>query len=362
MKDVILLIIFLLESALVYPQAFAGFLGKNRQTVKKEMSCDVGLTTSIKSGGYDGLSHQSRSSSVMFLALFNKQGICFLNGIVTKNKNFVDLAMYKYCNDNDYTVSSIDPEKCMSHDFVNGKATIEMYTSMNSLDGVFYTLYSFTPDYRKDVESFFENKYAKEYAKARMNLAENECRQNKMDRIEHLVSNADDKYVRQFIQMYFENKLKKESEYWDIYDKPVKKNIDATVNVVVYVDSMKTKVVYVDNDEVDVELGELYRKARHSDCLRIWDTDYYECNGGVFYCKEMGAKTDYWEKGLYGVEKNKKGLYFYTVVPDNLKTWCDDNLKDNGFHVLLYTNYNDSCIIKEVNVNNDIKRRLKRKY
>lgn len=44
-----------------------GFLGKSKLSVKKEMNAATGLATKIKSGGYECLAYQSRSSSSMFL-------------------------------------------------------------------------------------------------------------------------------------------------------------------------------------------------------------------------------------------------------------------------------------------------------
>ena len=113
------------------------------------------------------------------------------------------------------------------------------------------------------------------------------------------MSKADEKSVRKFVVKYFFDKLIKESEYWDVFEKPVRKNIEKTVSVVVYVDSLRTAVVSIDNDDVDMELGELYRKVRGSGCRRIWDTDYYEYKGSVFYSKEIHVETDYVEKVLY---------------------------------------------------------------
>lgn len=62
----LLLILFLLDSFFVFSQGI-GFLGKSKLSVKKEMNAATGLATKIKSGGYECLAYQSRSSSSMFL-------------------------------------------------------------------------------------------------------------------------------------------------------------------------------------------------------------------------------------------------------------------------------------------------------
>lgn len=362
MKKYLLLILLLLDSFFVFSQGI-GFLGKSKLSVKKEMNAATGLATKIKSGGYEGLAYLSRSSSVMFFAVFNNKGICFLDGIITENKYLVDVFLMHLVNDEkkSYKVYAMDPEKNRFHEFIDGKTTIELYASVNKLGKASYTLYSFNSNYKKDVESYFEKKYAKEYIMAKKHEDEVEHEQLRIQKINNIMSKADEKSARKFVVKYFYDKLIKESEYWDVFEKPVRKNIEKTVSVVVYVDSLRTAVVSIDNDDVDMALGELYRKVRGSGCRRIWDTDYYEYKGSVFYSKEIHVETDYVEKGLYGVYKKKNGLFFYNAVPEKLKTWCEANLKDNGFHSLLFY-YNDFCTIKEVDVSSNIKKRLKQKY
>lgn len=363
MKKYLLLILLLLDSFFVFSQGI-GFLGKSKLSVKKEMNAATGLATKIKSGGYEGLAYQSRSSSGMFFAVFNNKGICFLDGIIIENKDLVDVFLMHFVNDEkkSYKVYAMDPEKNRFHEFIDGKTTIELYASVNKLGKASYTLYSFNSNYKKDVESYFEKKYAKEYIMAKKHEDEVEHKQLRIQKINNIMSKADEKSARKFVVKYFFDKLIKESEYWDVFEKPVRKNIEKTVSVVVYVDSLRTAVVSIDNDDVDMELGELYRKVRGSGCRRIWDTDYYEYKGSVFYSKEIHVETDYVEKGLYGVYKKKNGLFFCNAVPEKLKTWCEANLKDNGFHSLLFTYYNDFCTIKEVDVSSNIKKRLKQKY
>ncbi|MCW4117303.1 hypothetical protein ONT17_00750 [Prevotella copri] len=172
------MILFLLDSFFVFSQGI-GFLGKSKLSVKKEMNAATGLATKIKSGGYECLAYQSRSSSSMFFAVFNDKGICFLDGIITDNRDFLDMFLMKCVNDesNTYKVNSMDPEKNRFHEFIDGKTTIELYASVNKLGMASYTLYSFNSNYKKDVESYFEKKYAKEYIMAKKHEDEVEYEQ-----------------------------------------------------------------------------------------------------------------------------------------------------------------------------------------
>lgn len=96
-------------------------------------------------------------------AVFNDKGICFLDGIITVNRDFLDMFLMKCVNSesNTYKVNSMDPEKNRFHEFIDGKTTIELYASVNKLGKASYTLYSFNSNYKKDVESYFEKNMRK---------------------------------------------------------------------------------------------------------------------------------------------------------------------------------------------------------
>ena len=61
-----------------------------------------------------------------------------------------------------------------------------------------------------------------------------EYEQLRIQKINNIMSKADEKSVRKFVVKYFFDKLIKESEYWDVFEKPVRKNIEKTVSVVVF--------------------------------------------------------------------------------------------------------------------------------
>lgn len=56
-------------------------------------------------------------------AVFNDKGICFLDGIITVNRDFLDMFLMKCVNSesNTYKVNSMDPEKNRFHEFIDGK-------------------------------------------------------------------------------------------------------------------------------------------------------------------------------------------------------------------------------------------------
>ena len=53
-----------------------------------------------------------------------------------------------------------------------------------------------------------------------------EYEQLRIQKINNIMSKADEKSVRKFVVKYFFDKLIKESEYWDVFEKPVRKNIE----------------------------------------------------------------------------------------------------------------------------------------
>lgn len=181
------------------------------------------------------------------------------------------------------------------------------------------------------------------------------------EEVEKILLTVNEEKIDEYVREYFENKLIKESEYWDVLEKPKKEKIDTIVNVLIHVDSLNTNVVSIAGDDINKGLSSLYWKSSQHHYCTINGINYSKYQNSVFYSKKISVKTKLLEKGIYGVEKRKGKFKYYEAVPNEIQEWCQSNIIKNGFQAIEYINYDGQYTIKPVTVTKDVKKMLQGK-
>lgn len=364
-----LLLVFIVLFTLIGTANSQEFLGKNKVLVKKEMQKNKGngKTNDIKSFGYEAYMYSSYpyNSDILYV-VFNNKGICFLECIMT-DKKMADNLLFNYCNKDNYKVYQINPSVNKEHEFITEKTTVELVVESNNpaMVNARYILYSFNSDYKQDVINYFEKRYSKEYAKIKEKEIREECHKQaelkRQEEVANILSTTNRDVIKEKVYSYYENKLLKESEFWDVSKKPKKEKIDTIVNVLVHVDSLNTNIVSIANNILNNKLNTIYWKSSQHHYCTINGINYSKYKNSVFYSEKMNIKTKFLEKGIYGVEKKKDKFKYYKTVPSEIQKWCKDNISKNGFNAIQYINYDGEYNIKLINVTKDVKKTLKQK-
>lgn len=203
-----------------------------------------------------------------------------------------------------------------------------------------------------------EQEKKEEALKEKQKQAEQE---RQKEEVTEILSTINENVIKATVHNYYENKLLKESEDWDILEKPRKAEIDTTVNVLICIDSLNTDVVSIAGDIINNKLNNLYWKYSEHHYCTIDGINYSKYKNSVFYTEAIEIKTKSLEKGIYGVEKKKNKFKYYKTIPSEIQEWCQNNITKNGFYAIEYTNYDGQYIIKTITVNKDVKKILQGK-
>lgn len=362
-----LLLIFIVLFTLIGSINSQEFLGKNKAEVKAKFLERIGNGEFTKSFGYDAYVYISYLKD-MDIVIFNSKGICFLECHITKDKKFVDVILYNFCNSDKCKVYQINPSVNKKHEFIEGKTTMELVVESNNpaMINARYDFYIFNSEYKQDVLNYFEKRFSKEYAiiKEKEIQAERQkqAELKRQKEVENILSTLNrDVIVEEKVHDYYTNKLLKDSEYWDVLEKPKKEKIDTIVNVLIHVDSLNTNVVSIAGDDINKGLSSLYWKDSQHHYCTINGINYSKYQNSVFYSKNISVKTKSLEKGIYGVEKKKDKFKYYKTVPNEVQEWCRNNITKNGFYAIQYTNYGGKYTIELIDVTKDVKKILQGK-
>ena len=326
----------------IYSQSF---IGKNKTQAKKELLTGGGRVSDIKSFGYDGYVCVWLKSATMYGVLFNKQGICFLEFATENNRFVVDKKISHLCGNNSNHVYRIDPNISKEHEFIEGKTTIEVVVEPS-----IWCFYIFQPKYKQDVLDYFEKRYEKEYS----NIAEREYKEKQKELKAREISVDEDK-IEETVYNYNKNFALKKMEDWNVLKEPRKEKINVVTTVFVCVDSLNTSIVKIDDDVIDKELNILYNMA--SPYCVMNNINYSKYQNFIFYKKQI-YKTITLEKNVYGLKNNNSKFKYYKTVPNEVKEWCQNNIKQNGFHAVEHINYDEQTIIKLITITKEEKREL----
>lgn len=207
-------------------------------------------------------------------------------------------------------------------------------------------------------EKLLREKRKQEWEKKELERKEKEIKRKEKEVI-NILSTVNRKKIEERVCNYYENKLLKESEYWDVLAKPQKKEIATSAEVLIHTDSLHTSIIKIDKETINYDLEFLHRKASHY--CTINGTNYYKYQNHIFYIEKIYAKTKPLEKGMCGVEKRKGKFKYYQTVPNEIQEWCQSNIIKNGFQAIEYTNYDGQYTIKPVTVTKDVKKILQGK-
>ena len=131
----------------------------SKKIAPRSFSEGVGTTPTL---GYDKWWYASKVDP-QYLCYFDNKGVCFLECVMTKDFEFVKLALGYYKNHtNFYIYGNDNPEITNGHKFIEGKTSIEVTANDNPLlkDRTFY-IWSFKLEHKQEVLRFF-NKYYSE--------------------------------------------------------------------------------------------------------------------------------------------------------------------------------------------------------
>lgn len=130
-----------------------GFLSKTKAQVKTEIPNDV-ATSPIN--GYD--KYWWGNAGKEFYTYFNSKGICFLEKIILSNPGIAQMEIDRRSKDSKY--HCYYPQNNNSHEFVQGKISLEVIIKRNSFTGQNeYYLWYYKSEYKQDVLQFFEKYY-----------------------------------------------------------------------------------------------------------------------------------------------------------------------------------------------------------
>lgn len=329
----------------IYSQSF---IGKNKTQAKKELLTGGGRVSDIKSCGYDGYIH--RGSRNMYGVLFNEKGICFLEMLFEFNESFANVALQVMCRSDNNHVYRIIPSISKRHEFIEGKTTIELVVEPNA-----WLFYIFQPKFKQDVLNYFEKKYHDEYLNIEKREQKEEQEKLKKQEVMNILSMVDKIEIEKEVYDYNKNKLLKASEDWDVLKEPRNEKFNVNTEVLIYADSLNSKVVKINDDIIDNELLNLYKKSS-SYCI-IDDINYHKYQNAIFYTEKIN-ETITLEKGMYGLKKQKDKFKYYKTTPSKIQKWCQNNITQNGFHAVEYINYNGQYIIQLITVSKDMKKEL----
>lgn len=339
-------------------------LGKIKTQAKEiiapeNFSRDISITSEY---GYDKWRYLHKKAISSWY--FNDKNICFLESFMTNDEKTLNEVLYFFSNKPNYNVYQFIPEIPTKHECVIGEINVAVVVKDNLvLGGHFFYLWIFKLDGKDDVQKFFEKKYKKEFSEIKereyQKERQNQAELKRQKEVTDILSTANRQNIKEQVCKYYENKLLKESEYWDVLAKPQKKEIATSAEVAIHTDSLHTSIIKIDKETINYDLEFLHRKASHY--CTINGTNYYKYQNHIFYIEKIYAKTKPLEKGMCGVEKRKGKFKYYQTVPNEIQEWCQSNIIKNGFQAIEYTNYDGQYTIKPVTVTKDVKKILQGK-
>lgn len=394
----LMLFIFILFVEVGYSQ---NYLGKNKVDVKKEFfkKQGNGRVSDIKSFGYAGYLYSSfpKSSDIIF-AIFNNKGICFLECMVTHDKNFIDNILSYYSNQDNYKVYQINPNVSKEHEFVDEKTSVELVVESNNpmMINATYNLFMFKSAHKQDVVNYFDKKYAKEY----LNIKEKELKEkqrqelinkevieiesvlteisikNKLESIKSNITNFYRQKTKDIItSIPIKQLLSEEATNKEVtldYDFTLMIDKDKKVSII------KDKRIYnfpYYNYDVENPLGEYKERKINPLMLSLKEEcrnghfidgyTYYKA-GNIIFLDNCGLHQNFnFETDIIGVKVKKDELKYFSHENriskfEEVHDWCSKNIIGKGFHYIHYIIIDSKLYCKEINPNKDELEYLKR--
>mgnify|MGYP007087742245 CR=1 FL=1 len=319
-------------------------IGVNDLSPFSEDPAGFGLFISLK--GYDELNEQYVSIGDAIEAI---RELVYIGKCLVKSKNKLDI----YLNNQGYNYEeTYNNDLSFSVAFNNMRTDKEGYISQ--IPNKFIRIFPIRNKTEQEKREQAEIRDQKIKEQLKIEEQRKQAENKRKEEVEKILLTVNEKKIDEYVREYFENKLIKESEYWDI-------NIKTIVNVKIYVDSLNTNIVSIGDDIINERLNTLYWNSSQTHYCTINGTDYSKCQNSVFYNKKIDIETKTLEKGIYGLEKRKGKFKYYEAVPNEIQEWCESNITQNGFHSIQYINYNGKYTIKLINVTKDIKKVLQGK-
>ena len=329
-------------------------IGVNDLSPFSEDPAGFGLFISLK--GYDEYNEQYVYIGDAIEVVSKKESLIYKGKCLVKSKNKLDI----YLNNQGYNYEeTYNNDLSFSVAFNNMRTDKEGYISQ--IPNKFIRIFPIRNKTEQEKREQAEIRDQKIKEQLKIEEQRKQAENKRKEEVEKILLTVNEKKIDEYVREYFENKLIKESEYWDILKGPQRKNIKTIVNVKIYVDSLNTNIVSIGDDIINERLNTLYWNSSQTHYCTINGTDYSKCQNSVFYNKKIDIETKTLEKGIYGLEKRKGKFKYYEAVPNEIQEWCESNITQNGFHSIQYINYNGKYTIKLINVTKDIKKVLQGK-
>lgn len=330
------------------------FIGINDLSPFSEDLAGFSLFISLK--GYDEYNEQYVYIGDAIEVVSKKESLIYKGKCFVKSKNKLDI----YLNNQGYNYEeTYNNDLSFSVAFNNMRTDKEGYISQ--IPNKFIRIFPIRNKTEQEKREQAEIRDQKIKEQLKIEEQKKQAENKRKEEVEKILLTVNEEKIDEYVREYFENKLIKESEYWDILKEPQRKNIKTIANVKIYVDSLNTNVVSIGDDIINERLNTLYWNSSQTHYCTINGTDYSKCHNSMFYNKKMDIETKTLEKGVYGVEKRKGKFKYYEAVPNEIQEWCESNITQNGFHSIQYINYNGKYTIKLINVTKDIKKVLQGK-
>lgn len=326
----------------------------NDLSSSSENSAGFVLVIALKS--YDELNEQYVYIGDAIEVISEKESLIYKGKCLVKSKNKLDI----YLNNQGYNYEeTYNNALSFSVNFYNMKTDEKGY--IPQIPNKFIRIFPIRNKTEQEKREQAEIRDQKIKEQLKIEEQKKQAENKRKEEVEKILLTVNEEKIDEYVREYFENKLIKESEYWDILKEPQRKNIKTIANVKIYVDSLNTNVVSIGDDIINERLNTLYWNSSQTHYCTINGTDYSKCHNSMFYNKKMDIETKTLEKGVYGVEKRKGKFKYYEAVPNEIQEWCESNITQNGFHSIQYINYNGKYTIKLINVTKDIKKVLQGK-
>lgn len=162
MKKLLWVFIFIISAGFTYSQ---DLLEKTKAQAKivvskriapRNFSEAVGTTPTL---GYNKWWYSASKADPSYFCYFNNKGIFFLECVMTKDLSFLKLAIEYYNTQSNYNVYGNDnPEMIKTHQFLEGKISIEITSKKNKLGDIF-CLWAFKSKHKQEIIDFFKKYY-----------------------------------------------------------------------------------------------------------------------------------------------------------------------------------------------------------
>lgn len=162
MRKLLWMFIFIMSVGFTYAQDLVGKtktqakIVVSKRIAPRNFSESVGTTPAL---GYDKWWYSSSKADPSYFCYFDNKGICFLECVMTKDLSFLKSAIDYYKTQSNYNIYGNDnPEITKTHQFIEGKISIEITAKKNQLGNTF-CLWSFKSEYKQETLKFFEKYY-----------------------------------------------------------------------------------------------------------------------------------------------------------------------------------------------------------